>query len=168
MKTRLDGLFHAREEGVALIITVLLLMMVSAIGLSALQHAGDESTASASSRRKLATMYAADAAINVLADRLRNGQASSPTFTQPMDEQTFMLTKSGLPIAVRTGTADNAVPMPIRKVGSAAGVGGQFNIGAAATQSYGIYRVSVVATDPGGGRTQIQAQFRVPEGSANY
>jgi len=162
------GTARDRDEGVALIVTVLLLMIVSAIGLSALQHAGDESAVSASSRRKTVTMHAADAALTALADRLQTASVTSPNFTAPMDEPTFMTSPNGLPIGVRTGTADSAVAMPIRKVGTATGGGGQLNIGSAATQSYGIYRASIVATDSGGGRTQIQAQFRVPEGATSY
>lgn len=155
------------EQGIALIITVLLLLMISAIGIAALQHAGDERTVGASSRRKLLTVHAADAAMNVMADRLRTGTPSQPNFTAPMDVPNFMQAPNGLPIAVRSGTTDSGVAMPVLKVGTAAASGGQLNIGSV-SQSYGIYRVGIVATDPGGGRAQLQAQFKVAEGPAGY
>ena len=65
------------QQGIALVITVLLLLMISALGLAALRHAGDESTIAASSRRKLAVVYAADAAMNMMAERLLNGEPTS-------------------------------------------------------------------------------------------
>ena len=168
MYTRDERRSPERNEGIALIVTVLLLMMISAIGLAALRHAGDERFAAGVSRSQLETLYAADGAINVLVERLSNLNANSPQLLQPMDEPTFMSSKWGLPIAVRTGTADSAAPLPILKVGIAPGAGGQLNIGSGFTQSWGIYRASVVATSASGGRSQIQAQFLVPEGSPTY
>jgi hypothetical protein len=152
----------------ALLVTTLLLLVISIMGLTALQHASDEKVSAASSRRKLETLYAADAAINVLAERLENANAISTSLTQPMDEPTFMLTEFGFPISVQTGTPDSASPEPIYKVGRASGQGSQLNLGSGYTQSYGIYRASVVATHPSGARAQIQAQFLVPEGSPTY
>ncbi len=160
--------FVRSQQGIALIVTVLLLMMISAIGLAALRHAGDESVISASSRRKLTVIYAADAAMNIMAERLLGGDPTTATFLDPMDEPTFLMNTAGLPIAVRSGPADSAVPQPILRVGTAAGGGGQLNIGSSATQSYGVYRVSIVAQDSGGSQAQVQAQFRVPEGAAGY
>ena len=156
------------EHGIALIVTVLLLMMISAIGLAALRHAGDESVISASSRRKLAAVYAADAGMNVLAERLLTGNPSSATFLAPMNDPSLLTNEAGLPIAVRTGTADSTVPQPVVRVGSAPGGGSQLNIGSSSTQSYGVYRASIVAGDAGGAQAQIQAQFRIGEGSAAY
>ena len=156
------------QQGIALIVTVLLLLMISAVGLAALRHAGDESTISASSRRKTTVVYAADAALNIMAERLLNGDPTNATFLDPMDQPTFLSSTAGLPIAVRSGTADTTVPQPILRVGTAAGGGGQLNIGSSATQSYGVYRVSIVARDSGGSQAQVQAQFRVPEGAAGY
>lgn len=156
------------EHGIALIVTVLLLMMISAIGVAALRHAGDESAISASSRRKIAVVYAADAAMNVLAERLLSGNPSSSQFLAPMIDPSLMTNEAGLPIAVRSGTVDSTVPQPIVRVGSAPGGGSQLNIGSSGTQSYGVYRTSIVAGDSGGAQTQIQAQFRIPEGSSGY
>jgi len=156
------------ERGIALIVTVLLLMMISAIGLAALRHAGDESVISASSRRKLSVVYAADSAMNVLAERLLTGNPSSSIYLAPMDDPSLLTNEAGLPIAVRTGSVDSTVPQPVVRVGSAPGGGSQLNIGSAGTQSYGVYRASVVSSDAGGAQAQIQAQFRIAEGSGSY
>jgi hypothetical protein len=48
------------ESGMALLISVIVLLLMSALALSALQHAGDEAVGSGSSRRKDASLYAAE------------------------------------------------------------------------------------------------------------
>ncbi len=156
------------ERGIALIITVLLLMMISGIGLAALRHAGDETAMSSSSRRKLSVVYAADAAMNVLAERLLAGDPATSTYLLPVNNASIMTNEAGLPVAVRTGTVDSTVPQPVLRVGAAPGGGSQLNIGSGGTQSYGVYRASIVAADAGGSQSQIQAQFRIAEGSASY
>src|SRR5262249_20266639 len=58
---RLDLAHELRDEsGMALLIAVIVLLLMSALALSALQHAGDESQGSGSARRKDATLYAAE------------------------------------------------------------------------------------------------------------
>jgi hypothetical protein len=158
---------HRRDEsGIALIITVMLLLMISLIGISALRRAGDESAMSISSKRKVKLVHAADAALNIVADQLLSSTTGSPD-TTPLD-QPALFTENGFATAARTGTVDSAVPQPILRVGRTTTGGSQLNVNAANTFSYGVYRVGVVATDSAGGRAQIQAQFTVPEGSSSY
>ena len=165
------------EAGIALIVTILLLLMISAIGLSALQHAGDENVAGSSLRRKLRSTYAADAALNIVSDRLLSTTGPIPDLS-PLDTtdltvwpDALFIDDQGFRIHARTGTADNATPQPILRVGRTRSSGSQLNVGAAGSFSYGVYRVGVVASDPGGGGAGIaalQAQITVPEGSAGY
>ena len=155
------------EAGIALIVTVLLLLMISAIGVSALQSAGDEHALGASSRRKLGAVYAADAALSLISDQLLNGATPYPDLT-PLDMPNLFTDDAGFAIAARSGTADTAVPQPILRVGRTSTSGSQLNVNAANTISYGVYRVSVVATDSAGGRAQLQSQLTVPEGALGY
>ena len=179
------------EAGVALILTVLMLLLVSALGLSALQHAGDEQTVAASSRRKLSLVYAADAALNVASDQLLNSGNQYPVYqidnnecanmnmtwyAQETDPNTpwqgsgcgLFNDDSGLPVVVRTGTVDDPNPQIVQRVGRTAGAVQQINVNAAGTTSYGVYRVGVVAHEVGGGRAQVQAQITIAEGSVGY
>ena len=179
------------EAGVALILTVMLLLLVSALGLSALQHAGNEHTVSASSRKKLSLVYAADAALNVASDQLLNSGAQYPVYqidgiecanmgmvwyAQDVDPNTpwqgsgcgLFNDNSGQPVVVRTGTVDDPTPQIVQRVGRTSGSVQQINVNAAGTISYGIYRVGVVAHEAGGGRAQVQAQITIAEGSAGY
>ena len=154
------------DAGIALIVTVLLLLMVSALGTAALQHAGNESSVSASSRRKLSVVYAADSALSLVVAKLTAGGQFPDT--TPLDEPTLLVDDAGFPISARTGTTQTAIPQAVMRVGTAAAPGSQLNINSSNTISFGVYRAGVVASDSGGGRAQIQAQFIVPEGAASY
>ena len=163
------------EQGVALLITVVLLLMVSAIGLSALNKAGDERFQQRSSTRKTATLAAAEAGVSLVRDQLDQaagmnmavlnplapGTLQDPA--RPIDQQQLFQDEYGLWTGVRTGTVDSAVAQPIEKKRSRPKEGDMLNIGAQGRRDWRIYRASVVATDPGQGNAQVQAQFRVLE-----
>ncbi len=155
------------EAGIALLITVILLLMLSAIGLSALQSAQGEANAGGRSARKLRTFFAADSALSLVQEQLDISNTRYPDLTAVNDNQ-FIQSSAGLFTGVRTGTGDNAVPQQISFVGRARRDGDQLNINAGNTFSFGIYRTDVVATDPVGGRAELQAQYRVSEGSDTY
>ncbi len=155
------------EAGLALLVTVILLLFLSAIGLGALQSAHGEAAAGGRSARKLRTFFAADSGLNLIQDRLDMGSSQYPD-TTALDERQFMPNRAGLYTEVRTGTSDNAVPQEIRLVGRARREGDQLNVNAGNTFSFGIYRADVLATDPVGGRAELQAQYRVSEGADTY
>ena len=58
------------ESGMALIIAVLILVVVSAIGLASIDHAGAEAQESGAARRTMITFHAADAGIQFGISRL--------------------------------------------------------------------------------------------------
>ena len=155
------------EVGLALLLSVIILLLISAIGLGALQSAQGEATAGGRTVRKLRTFFAADGALSLVVDQLDIGDTQYPNITALNDMQ-FIQSKAGLYTEVRTGTANNAVPQEIQFVGRARREGDQLNINAGNTFSFGIYRTDVVATDPVGGRVELQAQYRVSEGSDTY
>ncbi len=106
------------EAGIALLITVVLLLMLSAIGLSALQSAQGEANAGGRSARKLRTFFAADSALSLVQAQLDMGNSQYPDITAVNSNQ-FTQNGAGLFTGVRTGTGDNAVPQDIRLVGRA-------------------------------------------------
>ena len=154
------------EAGIALIVTVLLLLLVSALGTAALQNAGNESNVSVNSRRKLTVVYSADSALNLVIGKLTTN--SQFPDTTPVDEPSLLTDDGGYPISVRTGDTQTTVPQPVLRVGRTTAPGSQLNINSSNTLSFGVYRAGVVASDSGGGRAQLQAQFIVPEGAAGY
>jgi len=155
------------ESGIALLVAVVLMLMVSAIALSALDRARQENTGSSQDRRKIATLLAADAALNVVQNRLLTDTSPFPD-TSPVEDQSFMVADNGLATSMRTGEIGSSAALPILKVGGTVREGGQLNIGGAGTFSYGVYRTGIVAEDPAGGAVQLNAQFTVLEGGAGY
>lgn len=156
-----------REEGMALLIAVVLLLMISAIGLTALQSAQDEASGSGRSRRKVMTLYAADSAMRVVEDNLNVTKSQYPD-TQFMDDSSFMTDQFGKATAVRTGTTESMTPQAIIRIGKANCEGCQLNVNASNSLSYGIYRANLVATDNGGGVVELQSQYSVSEGAESY
>jgi type II secretory pathway pseudopilin PulG len=155
------------EEGIALLVTVVLLLLLSAIGVTALQRAQDETVGGGSSRRKVSMLLAADSALHVVEAQLASAQTQFPDVS-PLDDAQFINDNIGLPLAVRTGSIDSSTSVPIQKVGTTYQEGGQINVNSPNTFSYGVYRTGVVVTDPGGGNVQLQAQYSVLEGASSY
>ena len=155
------------ESGIALLIAVLLMLMVSAVALSALDRARSEGMGSTASRQKIATLIAADAGLRLVESQLSNGAGISPD-TSPLQDTAFIMADNGLATSFRTGEIGSAAALPILKVGSTVKEGGQLNVGGAGTFSYGVYRTGVVASDPGGASVQLNAQWTVLEGGSGY
>ncbi len=153
------------EEGLALLVAVILLLMISAIGLTALQSAQEEAAGSGRSRRKTATLAAASAALELVAQQLDVG-AGYPK-TDAINLPTFMTDQWGGNTAVRTGTADTATAQEIKSFKLQL-PGNALNVGSKNTLVEGLYRANVVATDSSGGVVEVQAQFKVRHGSAGY
>ncbi len=157
------------QAGIALLIAVILMLMISAIGLSALQSAGGEASASGRSARKLTTFFAADSGMSVVMQQL------DTTLTKAqyadgviLDDTQFMQNPAGLFTQVRTGTVDNATAQPVTRIRGIAPKGGALNVNSPNSFVLGIYRADVLATDPVGGRVELQVQLAVNEGSPSY
>jgi hypothetical protein len=155
------------QHGIALLIAVVLLLMVSALGLTALQSAQDEATGSARGRRKVMTLYAADSGLKLVEDQLAGATAQYPN-RNPITSGTMMEDQWGGMTSIRTGEAENPVPQAIQRVGKGNLEGFQLNVNSAGSFAYGIYRTGLVATDNTGGVVELQAQYSVNEGSESY
>ncbi len=105
------------EAGMALLLAVILMLLISAIGLGALQSATGESSSGGRSMRKLRTFFAADAGMEVVLRQLDTTQNQYPDISA-LDDQQFMQNSYGGFTQVRTGTADNDAPQDIRRVAS--------------------------------------------------
>jgi Tfp pilus assembly protein PilX len=156
------------ERGMALLIAVVLLLLMSALGITALQHAQTEASASGRSRRKDATLYAGEAGLSMVQQRLLSnwGGATMSPFT--IDEDSLVTDGFGNPIAVRTGRPENAAAESIGGAGTGraeAADGFMLNLGNQGAQSFSAIRADVVATDTGDGMVHLQAQYRLHEGA---
>ncbi len=163
------------ERGMALLIAVIVLLLMSALGLAALQHAGDEASGSGSSRRKDATLYAAESGLTMLQVKLLNSYWGSATMAPvTLDEDTLVADGHGNPIQVRSGAPANGtipvaqlVPDPTAaQTGKTEHPNGyMLNIGNQGAQSFKPVRADVTALDVAQGMVHLQSQFRVHEGS---
>ena len=150
------GEMERSERGVALILTILLLLIVSAIGVSSLNRAGDELQVGSTSRRQLRNVAAAEAALKMVGQQLLTAQSTTAA-EAPIMVNNFS-PEMGLNTVVRTGfIGDGGAAGKVELVG----VSGQQLIIGQAGQGRRIYRVTVVAEDPSGGNVQLQAQFSV-------
>jgi len=156
------------ERGMALLVAIVLLLLMSALGITALQHAQTEASASGRSRRKDATLYAGEAGLSMVQQRLLSnwGGGSMASFT--IDEAALVSDGFGNPIAVRTGRPENAAAEAIGGSGTGraeAPDGFMLNLGNQGAQSFSAIRADVVATDSGDGMVHLQAQYRLHEGA---
>ncbi len=69
------------QDGIALLIAVLLLLMVSAIGVAAIDHAGEQNSVAGHARRTTITFHAADAGIEYGRERVFH----KPPVLEPFD-----------------------------------------------------------------------------------
>ncbi len=155
-----------REEGLALLVTVFVLLVMSALGITALERARDEGTLSGRSRSKTAATAIAESGVAfLLRNQIPAARAAGLTPGDVvMDQAQFMTDQQGYATDVRTGTADSAIAAAPERVGTGRLSGSSLNLNQVGSFMYGIYRTAVVATDQGGGNAQIQVQFIAMDG----
>jgi Tfp pilus assembly protein PilX len=120
------------ESGMALLISVIVLLLMSALALSALQHAGDEAVGSGSSRRKDATLYAAESGSSKVKLQLLDMYLSGMTSTATIQFYDPAMVKDayGNAIEVSTGKPENGgLPATPGAVAPAAGVKAHTRLG---------------------------------------
>lgn len=161
------------QDGMALLIAVIVLLLMSALGLAALQHAGDEASDSGRARRKDSTLYAADSGIKIVQIKLL-GMINDPTMADVnLDEPTLITDGYGNAIPIRSGAPNAGMfPAAAEAIGPDSskppqpGEGDKLG-GGAGSFYYSPVRVDVTAEDVANGMVHLQAQFKLFEGSGN-
>jgi Tfp pilus assembly protein PilX len=142
------------ERGIALFAAVMILLLISAIGLSMIDHSGEEAEVSGRSRLTATTFHAADGGVQILANRV----TQNPPRTDPFD---ITLTDGNAmtpDVRVRSGTRTDTSAQPVAMVGTGPPPEGfAINIGS----SYGVtlYRGNVTAIEPGSGTVELEGKF---------
>jgi hypothetical protein len=146
------------EEGVALLIAVLLLLLLSGIGIAAIDHSGADVALAGSSSRTARILYMAEAGLHTAASQLSSAPANLSPFTLSFD---------GGVVTVRSGPRSASAAQPIEQAGTGpppegygVGVGGGFR-----SQ---LYRVNVTAGGQEGSSTELEATFGHFESGASY
>jgi hypothetical protein len=91
------------ESGMALLVAVMMLLLISAIGVAAIDHSGTASQTAGHSRRSTVTFYAADAGVQFGRTRVFQNPPNLSPFTITMDDGT----------TARTGRRTDGGPVTI-------------------------------------------------------
>ena len=146
-----------REQGIALLVATLALMLVGVIAIAAIGHSGEESASAARARNTTRSIHAADAGIQFAINRVRQ----NPPRLDPVD-----IVIDGRSVQSRRRTVPGA--QPIAQVGTGAPPEGySANIGAGYLNEF--FRVPVTAASPDGGISEIEAKLaRLSANGASY
>ncbi len=144
-----------REQGLALIVSILVLLLVTAISIAAIERSGQESTASGRARSSTRSLYAADAGIQLALGRITRSILAPFQFN--IDNRT-----------VQSRSRSDAAPQPIEHLGVGPPPEGYgLNVGS----GYGseLFLANVTATFADGGTTELEAKLgRLAAGTGGY
>ena len=136
---------HRHERGFAMFVTVLILMLMGAIAIAAIEYSGEELMAGGRSRASAQSFYAADAGIQLALNHL----AQTPLNDNPID----VTLPNGMTVQSRTRADAAALAIPeIGPGGTPQGY--SLNIGAGFTGQ--VYLVNMTASRPDGTTSEIE------------
>ncbi len=136
---------HRHDEGVAMFVTVLILMLMGAIAIAAIEYSGEEWAAGGRSRASAQSFYAADAGIQVALNHLAQ--------TPPDDDPINLTLPNGLNVQSRTPADTSAQEIP--QIGtSGAPEGYSLNIGAGFSGQ--VFLVTMTAAGPNGSTSALE------------
>ncbi len=146
------------ESGIALLIAVLITLLVSALGIAAINHSGAEMSSTGRMRTSIATFHAADGGLGIVERQL----SLTPLVVAPFNV-TF---NDGY--AVRSGAKSDATPQEIDSAGAGKPPDGySINVGSGYVSS--LFRTEVTATGPGGSSIELEVKLsRFESGSGGY
>lgn len=136
-----------REEGVALLITVILILLVGVLVLTSIGHSGDESVAGARARSTSRALHAADGGMQLALTRI----AQVPPNTNPI-----AITISNL--SVQSRTRADATPQNLDSLGAGpAPEGYSVNVGSGYVSQ--LFLVDMTSLGPTGSTAELQAKL---------
>lgn len=145
------------EAGMAMILTVMMLLLLSAIAVSAIQTAGSEYARGGSARRTARTLFGAEAGLQVSMNQIAQATPNLSAFTYTLTDGT----------SYRSGTKAAGSAQPIQRVGTGSPPEGySLNVGAGYVSD--VYRANVTASSADGSSVELEAQLGRLESSAAY
>jgi hypothetical protein len=149
---------HEGEQGIAMILTILLLLLISGIGIAAVEHSGSESIMSGSARRWTRTFFAADAGIQM---------ALSQIAQTPPDLNQFNFQLENGATNVWSGTPGGGL-QPIESVGVGAPPDG-YSINVGSGYQSRLYKANATARGPAQATVELEAKFaKLDSGGGGY
>lgn len=136
-----------REGGVALLVTALILILISGVGISAIDRASQEALGGGRSRATTRSLYAADAGIEIALSHL----SDSPPLLDPLDLPVGVFT-------VQSRTRSESTPQQIEDGGFGPPPDGyEINVGSGYFNE--LYVLTVTAASPAGSSSEIEAKL---------
>ena len=135
------------ESGMAMLITVLLTLLLSAIAVAAIQRAGEELTVGGQARSSARTLFGAEAALQVAFEQV--GGRATPflgCFSRTLADGTI----------VRSGVRGDTSCQNIVALGSSPKPPDGWELGKYRTY---LYRAQVTASALGGSQVELESQF---------
>jgi Tfp pilus assembly protein PilX len=139
-----------REQGAALLITSLILVVIGAIAFTSMRHSEQESTAGARSRANTRTFYAADAGVQLAMNHL----------TQDPVDLTPLNVNLANNLNVQSRTREEVLPQTLDQVGLGGVTEGEsLNAGSGVTTVTRVFLVTVTAASPNGSTAEVEAKI---------
>ena len=136
-----------REAGVALLITVILILLVGVLVITSIGHSGDESEAGARSRATARALYAADGGLQLALSRV----SQIPANTNPID-----ITIDNLSVQSRTRAEGG--PQSLDSLGSGPPPEG-YGVNTGSGYVSEIFLVDITSLGPTGSTTELQSKL---------
>jgi Tfp pilus assembly protein PilX len=148
-----------RQEGAALIVAVVTLLMVAMIGINALKSSQEESTSGGRARNATHTLHVADAGVQFAVARLAQTPPNLSAFSVNVDGATVQSR------ARSQGSPQNLV----QEAMSSPPEGFAINVGSDSSFAGRVYQVNVTATSGTGSVAEVEARFsRLDSGGSAY
>jgi hypothetical protein len=145
------------EQGVAMILAILLLLLLSGIGVAVLDHSGEESAVTGRTRRSSFTFYAADSGIQLSIARVSLFPPQLNPFTATFADGT----------TVQTGARSSMAPQPIEKTNVGAPPDG-YSIKLDSGYVTETYRATISAFGPGNSSAELEAKYAKMQSAGSY
>jgi hypothetical protein len=137
-----------RSDGMALLVTVFVLLLVGAVAVAAIHHSGEEFAAGGRTRATMRNLYAADSGIQLALTRI----STDPPDLSPLN---FSV---GPGRSVRSGVRTDASPQPLVPAGfGPPPEGNSINIGAGFSNE--LFLVTVTASAASGGIAELESKL---------
>ncbi len=146
MKTRSTDCIP--EQGMALLVTVFVLLLVGTIAVAAIHHSGEESTAGGRARATMRNLYAADSGVQLALVRIAQNPPDTTAFSVNLD--------GGRNVQSRTRADATPQPLALSGIGPPP-EGYAITIGAGYVNE--LYLVSVTSTAPNSTVSELEAKL---------
>ena len=139
-----------REDGMALLVTVMVVIMIAAMAMAAIHNAGEEASGGRRTKTSLDALFAASAGIEMSRSRIADGNLAHIDVRLPGNNQ----------IRIQSRRRSQPTPQPIVSMGTGEQHGGNMiNVGSSIGITDELYQVNVTGSSPGGAFAEVESKI---------